>query len=114
MDPATTANIMCHVTIDRALRSSLQDARSFLTRTCAQQLQNSANIQEQGNFAFLALYVFGILKSAALRSGADIKFDQRVAQWTRFVVDLQEYCRSSSLSGSVYRWTCVLNLCDFM
>ena len=47
VDPQTTAAILSHVAVDRAVRSSLQEARNFLTHTCTQQVQNSSHITEQ-------------------------------------------------------------------
>ncbi|CAD7935197.1 unnamed protein product [Amoebophrya sp. A120] len=85
VDPQTTASILAHVAVDRALKQSLQEARTFLTSSCTHMIQSSAHIQDQGNFAFLPLYIFGILKSNAFRAGPgpDLRFDVRAATWTK-------------------------------
>eukprot|EP00392_Amoebophrya_sp_AT5.2_P004241 g4249.t1 len=110
VDPQTTASILCHVAIDRALKQSLQEARTFLTSSCTHIVQNSAHIQEQGNFAFLPLYIFGILKSAALRAGAgpDLRFDMRAACWTK----LSTICIDKAASLFVPRLVAVDDLSE--
>ncbi|CAD7930761.1 unnamed protein product [Amoebophrya sp. A25] len=110
VDPQVAAQILAHTACDRALKQSLQEARHFLTNTCTHIVQNSAHIADQGNFAFLPLYVFGILKSTALRAGGgpDLRFDVRAACWTR----LNTVCTDKAASLFVPRLLPVDDLSD--
>jgi len=85
VDPIATSSILSHMAIDRATRLHLNDARQWLTSQCQHIMASSSHIQDQGNFCFLPLYVFGILRCPALRigPGPDLRYDARTANWTR-------------------------------
>jgi len=85
VDPIAASSLLAHMTIDRATRINIPDSRNWLNSQTQLIMANSAHIAEQGNFCFLPLYVFGILRCPALRigPGPDLRFDARAANWTR-------------------------------
>jgi len=73
VDPQVASKILMQQAVDRALtETNLIETRTWLSNRTAHIVQNSSHIEDQGLFAFLPLYIFGILKSPALAGGPGI------------------------------------------
>ena len=84
IDPQATSAMMGMMAFDKALGGGLQEARTFLTQSVTQIVQNSSGVVEQGRLKLLPLYVFGLLKSALLKPDSNISIDKRMGAWCRY------------------------------
>ena len=82
MDAEVMASLLGNVAMEEAVKTNLSSGRNYLHTAC-QQIASAAG---PGNEALpnLAMYVLGLLKSAAFRATNDVQPDLRVYFWNRF------------------------------
>lgn len=84
LDSQACAAMMMTLGMERALNTSLQEARQLITQTCQQIVQACLGLAgAEQHMKFLPMYVLGLLKTEAFKGTNNVPFDRRVAAWMR-------------------------------
>lgn len=84
IDTQATAAVMMTVAMERALQTTMNDARSLVYSTCQSIMQAAHGLAKaQEAVQYLPMLVLGLLKTEAFRGTNEIPFDRRMGEWYR-------------------------------